>query len=465
MRYLRFLSLSLLIVLLSSSAAYALFSHSRSVKTVDTFSGMSVQMSTTGLELDGGADCHEMSLTMYAPGEYSHGATEQPTWAIAIGRNNGYDSYPADNLDDGKLHAYTLSTYAKADAENNHDFLYLGGREQPLEMETKRDYRVTLEWTGFRRWVYDDDPAHPVNRGYCADWDDGQGHWAYHWVAKIDGVEFADCWFNSPKARIKFESNKVRAPRVKSVNHFRNLRVRREVTDRYTPMPPSIAFPIDSNNGYYTSYAKPWFDVYFMMGATTLAAKASNTKPPHGSSVTIRGTLTDTADGRALSLPMSLCSSSDGGRTWSVESTGTTTSRGTISRIVRPLAKRKYKWVSAGDESTYYGRSSAIMTVVPQEVATIDAVADKTPVNRYLTIRTGLLPRHESGGTMVFYAQHWESGKWVQKTGGKMIVSADGTTFRTTVKPTAKGSWRFRAYHTHPGKPRLFTKYERTTVY
>lgn len=465
MRFLRYLAIALLLSLICTSVAFAAFQHTRSMKTQETFSGMSVKMSTDGLPLEGSADWHEMSFTVYAPYEYANGEEHLPTWAFAFGRSNGYDSYPGDNLDDGKLHAYTLSTYAKAEAERNHQFMYIGGRETPIDIEKKRDYRVTIEHTGERRWINPVDEDHSLKRGSTAEWADGKGHWVYRWVAKLDGKTVMDCWFNSPMARIKYESNKVRVGRVKSINHFRDLRVRKTVNDYYYPMSPSTKFPLESVSGAYRTRSKPWVDVYFIMGLTNLSAKASTTKPPYGSSVTLSASLTDPVVHTGLSQPVKLYSSIDGGRTWSLESTGTTSARGNISRTVKTLRTRKYKWVSTGDKSTYYGQNSAIMTIEPQEVVKLNDVAARVPANSFVTIRASLLPKHSTDGTVVFYAQRWESGKWVQKAAGKMIVSDDNTTYRATIQMTAKGGWRFRAYHNHAGKPRTYSQYEATTVY
>jgi hypothetical protein len=209
----RCLAIAVVVAVCTPSPAAAL-SHARSMKTYAAFAGVSAGMSTTGMPLTGPVDFNEMSLTLYAPMEYANGSLTAPTFALGIGRNNGYDSTPAHQIHDGTLRAYTLSTYAVGDVENNHEFVYLGGRTSPTEIFPGKMYYATIVYTGERRWIYYADAAHPLRRGYSARWGDRKGHFAYRWVAKLNGVQIADCWFNSPVARIKYENNHVRPERV-----------------------------------------------------------------------------------------------------------------------------------------------------------------------------------------------------------------------------------------------------------
>jgi len=445
-------------VLVAPQPAYAAFSHSRSMRTEQAFAGATAAMSTTGMGLTGPMDWHEMSLTLYAPSNYTNGSAIRPTLAIAIGRSNGYNSWPAHNLHDGVLRAYTLSTFAPGDVENDREFVYAGGRVHPVEILPDKDYQVVLQYTGERRWIYYAALKSSAVRGKSAHWADGRGHWAYRWVGRLNGVQIADCWFNAPVALIKYECNHVRAERVKSMSTFKDLRVRDYPSSLYRPLPPSTRFALHSNYGYYLSWSTAYTRTTFALGAARMLMTQTKLTPLTGRGATVSGVLRDAVNDSPLRyVPVTMVRSTNGGRTWSPFATLRTNAGGGVSRVVPSAGSMDYRFVS-GSDVLHYPATSAVCTVRASDQLTLGYVPAVKARTATFSIAATLLPSH--WGVVVVTADRLEGGVWRARRTATLRRQADGTTYRGSLGLGLAGRWRVRAYHSKVGAATVYSRYK-----
>lgn len=180
---------------------------------------------------------------------------------------------------------------------------------------------------------------------------------------------------------------------------------------------------------------------------TTLSLAPSTFTPSYGGSAMLKATLKTLSGAPVAGRTVALEYLS--GTKWVSVTSKATNSSGTVSVKVSSLkTARRYR--ARTGFSAIYGASGSQIRVAPRVVLPKPSAPSSVRHGSNFSVSGYLKPRHKSGSKPVkLYFYRSEAGLWVQK----LLVSTSVKNYSSyskyakTVKLSAKGAWKVRAYH------------------
>jgi hypothetical protein len=161
----------------------------------------------------------------------------------------------------------------------------------------------------------------------------------------------------------------------------------------------------------------------------------------YGGSVTVSSKLTRRDTGAPIAgVPVQLLWRKFGSATWTLATTRTSSSTGTVSFVDKPSAVTDYQWVYRGS-ATHMGSGSAARRVGVRMAVTSTVNRTSLPLGGTFTISGAVSPSH--AGQTIYVQRYVGNGSWTTVTSKRLSSTS---TYSFSVKPTFRATQTYRVF-------------------